>query len=65
MTWLSTPAPIRLASRSVLTSTSGRRRARPRTYASISIESLPNPVRGDTRGDISSVNFAGSRGDAP
>src|SRR3954464_15183295 len=59
------PGPMMLASRSITTSTSGRRRENPRTYPSTSTESLPQPLRGSTFAPVSSVNMAGSRGLEP
>ncbi len=49
----------------MVTQTSGRRRANPRTYPSTSTASLLRPVWWIARGAISSVNIAGSRGPAP
>ena len=57
--------PTMLARRSMVISTSGRRREKPRTYPSTSTESLPKPVRGRVFGFMSSVNIAGSRGEEP
>ena len=54
-----------LANRSVRISVSGRRRAKPRTYPSTSIESLPKPPDGVRLAPMSSVNIAGSRGVEP
>ncbi len=60
-----TVGPTVLAARSMVISTSGRRRANPRTYPSTSKTSLAKPERGIRCGAMSSVNIAGSRGDEP
>jgi hypothetical protein len=45
---------MKFAKRSVVTETSGRRRAKPRTYDSTSTESFAHPERGWLRGSVSS-----------
>src|ERR1044072_987262 len=57
--------PRMLAKRSTHTATSGRRRAKPRTYPSTSTVSLAKPPLGSDLGGVVSVNTAGSRGADP
>ena len=57
---VSIAGPIKLASRRMVTDTSGRRRARPRAYPSISRLSLAKPPRKGRRLVLSSVNMTGS-----
>ncbi len=57
--------PRMLAKRSTVTATSGRRRAKPRTYPSTSVASLAKPPFGRFLGCIRSPNTAGSRGAEP
>ncbi|WP_279582993.1 hypothetical protein [Fodinicola feengrottensis] len=59
------PGPSISAKRSMATATSGRRRAKPRTYCSTSSASRPAPLAGGDFGSASSVKNAGSRGDEP
>ena len=53
------------ANRSTHTATSGRRRAKPRTYPSTSTASLAKPPLGSDLGGVVSVKTAGSRGADP
>ncbi len=53
------------AKRSTQTATSGRRRAKPRTYPSTSAASLAKPPLGRDLGGVVSVKTAGSRGAEP
>ena len=54
-----------LAKRSTATATSGRRRAKPRTYPSTSTASFAKPPLGSDLTGVVSVKTAGSRGAEP
>lgn len=62
---VSAAGPRMLANRSTVTDTSGRRRAKPRTYPSTSTASLAKPPLGRDLGAVVSTQTAGSRGADP
>lgn len=58
---MSAVGPRMLANLSTHTATSGRRRAKPRTYPSTSTVSFAKPPLGSDLAGVVSVNTAGSR----